>query len=224
MFSIDFFLSAIIFHFLEYFILQYLFIYQNKIFYSKKVISFSKHFLLTLWINIFINSLRLLIMVFFFFDVFKLDSQPVSSMLFFFSIRTGSFLLDDLLHYQCTCLRIGHLRVFISFGEIIISGFQVFFLWLFRFSRVECKHLGARIWGAKLEKIVIYFTFSINLSLDLHVFSKLALSVVLCPVFSSRSLLGPTLSFPRGETFQMLLKIKEVVDWLCVSRGGDLRN
>lgn len=89
---------------------------------------------------------------------------------------------------------------------------------------MECKHLGARIWGAKLEKIVIYFTFSINLSLDLHVFSKLALSVVLCPVFSSRSLLGPTLSFPRGETFQMLLKIKEVVDWLCVSRGGDLRN
>ena len=99
-----------------------------------------------------------------------------------------------------------------------------FFLWLFRFSRVECKHLGARIWGAKLEKIVTYFTFSINVPLDVPVFSKVALSVVLCRVFSSRSLLGPTLTFPRRETFQMLLKMKEVVDWLCVSRGGDLRN
>lgn len=99
-----------------------------------------------------------------------------------------------------------------------------FFLWLFRFSRGEYKHLGAIIWGAKLEKIVRYFTFSINLPLDVPVFSKLALSVVLFPVFRSRSLLGPTLTFPRGETFQMLLKMKEVVDWLCVLRGGYLRS
>ena len=46
---------------------------------------------------------------------------------FFFHICTGSLLLDALLHYQCTCLRIGHLRAFISFGEIMISEFQVFF-------------------------------------------------------------------------------------------------
>lgn len=143
---------------------------------------------------------------------------------FFFHICTGSLLLDALLHQQCTCLRIGHLRAFISFGEIMISEFQVFFSGCSDSPEWSVKHLGARIWGAKLEKIVTYFTFSVNLPLDLPVFSKLALSVVLCPVFSSRSLLGPTLTFPRRETFQMLLKMKEVVDWLCVSRGGDLRN